>query len=94
MTSAKSKVQDIFNKLKPVRWRYNDKKDLGDKIHFGFIAQDLLELGDEYGFVDKSGEYLKVNYFEFIGILTSVVQAQQEEINILKDEVKKLKDGK
>lgn len=83
---------EIFNKLRPVKWQYNKIKNLGDKIHFGFIAQELQELGKDYAFVDDSGEYLKVNYTEFIGILTSVVKQQQQEINILKEEISKIQD--
>ncbi len=86
-------AEDIFNKLNPVKWKYNDKLDLGDKTHFGFIAQELQELGDDFSFVDDTGEYLKVNYNEFIGIMVSVMKQQQLDINKLKSDIKLLGDN-
>lgn len=89
--------KEILTKLKPCHYRYNDKKNLGDKIHYGFLAQDLQEaFGEDYAFVkkDENSEYLVVNYLEFIAPLVSVVKEQQAEIENLKEELKKLKEGK
>lgn len=62
--------------------------ELGDKTHFGFIAQDLLELfGSDYGFVDESGQYLKVNYMEFIAPLVKVIQEQDKRIQELEEQI-------
>lgn len=87
--------EEIISKLRPCHYRYNEVKGLGDKINFGFIAQDLLQdFGEEYNFVqkDKENEYFQVNYFQFIAPLVSVVKKQQEEIKKLKDEIEKIKD--
>lgn len=67
--------------------------DLDEKIHYGFLAQDLLaSFGDEYAFVakDKNSDYLKVNYFEFIAPIVSIVKKQQEEIENLKKEIENI----
>lgn len=88
--------KEVIQKLKPCAYKYNDKKSLGEKIHFGFIAQDLVEaFGEEYGFVtmDENSEFYKVNYYEFISPLVSVVQEQQKQIEALIEEVRALKLG-
>ncbi|WP_408098559.1 tail fiber domain-containing protein [Peredibacter sp. HCB2-198] len=86
--------KEIINGLKPCSYRYNEIKDLGDKINFGFLAQDILDtFGDEYNFVskEKKGEYYQVNYLQFIAPLVSVLKEQQSEINLLKEEIKILR---
>lgn len=86
--------KEIISKLKVCTYKYNDKLPLGDKIQFGFLAQDLLEdFGDDYNFVAKNpqDEYYKVNYYQFIGPLVSVVQEQQKEIEKLREEINLLK---
>ena len=88
-------AKDVIQRLKPCTYKYNDLKNLGDKINFGFLAQDLLdEFGEEYEFVrkDPNSEYYQVNYHQFIAPLVSVVKNQQLEINLLKEEIQKLKD--
>ena len=84
--------KEIISRLLPCSWRYNDvKPELGKKLHYGFIAQDLLEeFGEEYGFVDTSGEYLRVNYMEFIAPLVHVVQEQNKKIKQLEQQLKEL----
>ena len=97
MTSNQSELtpKEILDKLNPYQYRYNKMKDLGNQINFGFMAQDLLEsFGSDYAFVDTTDEYYKVNYHQFIGILTSVVKEQQQELDALKIEMKNLKEAK
>lgn len=87
--------KDIIQKLRPCSYKYNDLKDLGGKIQFGFLAQEILEdFGDEYDFVrkDPNSEYYQVNYYQFIAPLVSMVKSQQNEINELKEELQKLKE--
>ncbi len=69
-------------------------KDLGDKINFGFLAQDLLDtFGTDYNFVTKNenDDFYKVNYYQLISPIISVIQEQQKEIAFLKEELLKLK---
>lgn len=86
--------REILKKLKPCHYKYNDKLDLGDKVNFGFLAQDILDdFGADYNFVTKAEneEFYKVNYYQFIAPLVAVVQEQQKEIEYLKEEISKLK---
>jgi hypothetical protein len=87
--------EEIIKGLKPCHYKYNDKLHLGDKVNYGFLAQDILEeFGEDYNFVlkDADTEYFKVNYTQFISPLVAVVQAQQKEIAYLKSELEKLKE--
>ncbi len=86
--------KEIVEGLKPCTYRYNEIKDLGDKINFGFLAQDLLDtFGEEYNFVkkDKQDQFFQVNYYQFIAPLVSMVKEQQKEIDLLKEEISKLR---
>jgi hypothetical protein len=76
-------------------YKYNEEMALGDKINYGFLAQDILEaFGEDYNFVvkDKNSNYYKVNYYQLISPLVSMVQEQQKEIELLKNEINKLKE--
>jgi hypothetical protein len=55
------------------------------------IAQDLLEtFGTDYGFVDVSGQFLKVNYHEFIGPLIAIAQHQQQQLDVQEQRIQEL----
>lgn len=89
------KAHEIINRLKPCTYKYNEIKDLGDKINFGFLAQDILEeFGEGYNFVkkDQNNEFYQVNYYQFIAPLVTVLKEQRQEIELLKSEIQKLKD--
>ncbi len=81
----------IIEALKPVtfQWKegFNDGKYEGDgKKHFGFIAQDLVEIfGDEYGIVQEREGYLSVNYHELIPILVKVIQNLNKRVEELEN---------
>lgn len=86
--------KEIVNKLKPCHYKYNETLPLGDKINFGFLAQDLLDdIGEDYNFVakDDKDDFYKVNYYQFLAPLVAVVQEQQKEIEFLKEEINKIK---
>jgi len=84
---------EILQELKPCTWEYKSETGLQPGIHYGFIAQDLLEsFGSDYNFVDERADFLRVNYTEFIGVLASVVQQQQQDILNLQQELKELKE--
>ena len=78
----------LLNKLNPCIFRYDVDllPDTDDKLHFGFIAQDLARIFpiDKYNVVIKdpiSGK-LKVNYWELIGLLTKwQKQSYESQIN-------------
>lgn len=81
--------KDLIRRLKntTASYRYNKVKDLGDKVHFGFMAQKLVEeFGEDYAFVrkDPNGEYWMVDPGEFIAPIVSVINDQQDQIDELK----------
>ena len=67
---------------------------------FGFIAQDVEETLEELGFTETNGllnvptdaeEWMSIEYKQYVPHLVNVVQAQQEEIDLLKQELADLK---
>ena len=78
----------ILKKLNPVSFTFKD--DEQNKKHFGFIAQELEILYPEL-VSDNEGGFKTVNYIEMIPILLSQMKNMQEEIDKLKDEIKKIK---
>ena len=97
--------EELFSKLKPVTFELIDEKH--DKIHVGFIAQDVNSAMVEVGLSDQDFAgycaYTKENqngqittiyslrYTEFIALNTHMIQKQQAEIDILKNEIDSLK---
>ena len=64
---------DIIKKLKPVTFKYKES----EKVSFGFIAQDLLELfpDEAYSMIGTSPDGMyNVNYTELVPILTKALQ--------------------
>jgi hypothetical protein len=78
----------ILKKLNPVSFTFKD--DEQNKKHFGFIAQELESLYPELVSNNELG-FKTVNYIEMIPILLSQMKNMQEEIDKLKDEIKKIK---
>ena len=78
----------ILKNLNPVSFTFKD--DEQNKKHFGFIAQELEILYPEL-VSDNEGGFKTVNYIEMIPILLSQMKNMQEEIDKLKDEIKKIK---
>jgi hypothetical protein len=78
----------ILKKLNPVSFTFKD--DEQNKKHFGFIAQELESLYPELVSNNELG-FKTVNYIEIIPILLSQMKNMQEEIDKLKDEIKKIK---
>lgn len=89
---------DFIKKLKPCK--YNFKAPLNDgRTHFGFIAQEVDKIVSrtEYNFVDSkklfrndNGEYLAINYFEFIAPLVKAVQELDKKITALEKKTTKI----
>lgn len=85
---------DLVDRLKPAYF----KLKLDNKSHFGFIAQDVLEVTPEIVFdinvPDGEGgiseSYMALNYHEFIPILTAKIQSQEKRIKDLEDKVQTL----
>ncbi|MFA6057704.1 MAG: tail fiber domain-containing protein [Taibaiella sp.] len=62
-------------------------------LQYGFIAQELKKVMPELVKEDNEG-YLGVNYTMLIPVLTEAIKAQQQEIELLKQEVTSLKDNR
>ena len=78
----------ILKNLNPVSFTFKD--DEQNKKHFGFIAQELEILYPEL-VSNNEGGFKTVNYIEMIPILLSQMKNMQQEIDKLKDEIKKIK---
>jgi hypothetical protein len=73
---------DYISKLKPVSYNWI-KGD--NKKHYGLIAQDIEELGIEFGGLNiENGKYA-LNYSEFISPLIKAIQELNEKIKILEN---------
>ncbi len=56
----------------------------------GLLAQDVLELIPSAVTIDSEGD-LSLNYIEIVPFLISAIKEQQEQIELLKLEIEKLK---
>lgn len=79
---SEDKLNNVL-KLKPME--YNFKTDTNQKIHYGFIAQDVEPLFPELIIKNING-HKTINYIEFIPLLISKVQNMQKEIDELKSQ--------
>ena len=80
---------EIARHLLPVRFRFKDD----DKIHYGFIAQDVQKVISDV--VDESTDgYLTLTYHELIAPLYALVQEQEDRIERLENRLKALEDKK
>lgn len=83
---------NIIEQLNPVSFKW--KNGFDDKLHYGFIAQDVQKILPDLvsvrkdPFLDK--EFLDLNYTEFIPILAGGINEVKSEIDILKIRIKDL----
>lgn len=97
-----SGYDEFFKQIKPVTYKFAD----GHRTHIGYIAQDIetalnecnISTEEFAGFV-KDGENYALRYGEFIALntyqiqlLRNRVEAQEAEINELKQEIQKIKN--
>ena len=81
---------DDFKKLNPVSFTFKD--DEKNKKHYGFIAQELETVYPELVTNTELG-FKSVNYIEMIPILLSQMKNMQMEIDKLKEDIHKMKNG-
>lgn len=104
--NAKKEIEDIdekynkfFDSLKPVTFKYKDKyvyrEENKDKVHIGFIAQDILEAEEQNSIEDLSivhkSNILKINKDELIALNTWQIQQLKKEMQELREEIEELK---
>lgn len=85
--------------LKPISFYYNTDNKLfntsdvespaAQQMHYGFIAQELQEVLPNIVYIGQDS-LLSVNYIELIPLLVQVVQAQQQQIADLQNQVQLL----
>ena len=100
---SSEEIHNFFDKVRPKKFRYNEKSSEDPKpLHYGVIAQDIVEdLGTDYDFTDQNEMgFYHVHYMEFISMnmagikeLMQTVRSQQSEIELLKEEIKLLKEA-
>jgi len=74
--------------LQPVSYNWKEKPTTDNKI--GLIAQDVKKLVPEVVTGDEAKEKLGMNYAELVPVLINAIKEQQQQINDLKEMVKKL----
>lgn len=91
-----SKFKALFNKLRPVSFKFTDGSS--DKTHTGFIAQEVEGAIDEVGLndlgivaKDEGGNYY-LNYIEFIAIQTQMIQELQGKVEKLEKKIAEMEN--
>jgi hypothetical protein len=85
-TISSSKIDDLIN-LNPVQ--YSFKNDTKNKLHYGFVAQDVEKIYPELVKNSEMG-YKTINYIEFIPLLVKKINENAIEIEKLKLQIKEL----
>lgn len=97
------KYQILFNNLIPRRYKYKD--GTSNRMHSGFIAQEVQQALDKAGLTtqefaayleikepNENKTYLALRYEEFIALNTYMIQKQQKRIDELETAVELLKN--
>jgi len=79
---------ETVKKLKPCKFTWNDNKYVkqDNKIHFGFIAQDIEKIFTKHKFgivYEMEDGIMKIRYAEVIPILVKAIQELEEKVTIL-----------
>lgn len=77
----------LIMNIRARRFRFKDKPE---RLHHGFIAQDLLSARSDEAIVSKGKEYYSVEYDELIADLVNVVQDQEKRISDLAKRLQKM----
>jgi hypothetical protein len=84
--------------LQPKRFKYKNQARMASKNRewdYGYIAEEALELGvEEIVGYDEKGEVDSINYGLLSVFVLELVKKQQDEINLLSEEIKRLKETK
>jgi hypothetical protein len=83
-----TKISDKIGRLKGYTYTFRKdefkNKNLDDKKHIGFIAQELLEIFPEL--VTEKNGFLAVDYLGMVPVLLQGLKEQQQQINELKQQ--------
>lgn len=96
----KTNIQDsninALDVIKQIKHREYDRTDREEHSKIGYVAQELQEIDESlvFGVKQQDGaEILNINQPNLIPYLTKAIQEQQEMIDLLKEEIKNLKEG-
>lgn len=97
INNLSDKYLQLMKKIKPVSFKYNAGISHSERIHTGFIAQDVLAAMESCNisknqfaaFVDinKDNSEYALRYEEFISPMLLYIQSLEKEINILKEKI-------
>ena len=102
ISTLSSQYSTLFDNLRPVTYKYND--GTSDRLHTGFIAQEVQEALDKAnidskdfaGLVifdrDTENETWTLRYSEFIALNTAEIQKLKTRVNSLEQEIKEIKE--
>jgi hypothetical protein len=79
-----------LNNLEPVQYSFKD--DSKNKVHYGFIAQDVEKIYPELVKNSEMG-YKTINYIELIPFLVQKLNDNAKEIELLKIKIQELSDN-
>jgi hypothetical protein len=83
ITPVKFGLNEV-TKMNPVSYNWNKENvHRGEKLHLGFLAQELKELVPTVVHEDEKG-MLSVTYTELIPVLVNAIKEQQQQIDALK----------
>jgi len=85
LTDVLSKIEQ----LRGVRYEYKDQQKYAVGPQVGVIAQELQKVFPELVRTDPDG-FLSVNYSQLTGVLIQAVKEQQQEIDLLKKQMKQV----
>lgn len=86
---SSNKIDDFTN-LNAVQYSFKD--DIKNKVHYGFIAQDVEKIYPELVKNSEMG-YKTINYIEFIPLLVQKINDNAKEIELLKLKIQELSDN-
>ena len=87
---------ELIRKLKPIKFKYKDKKGLESKlIHFGFLAQELEKIlpKDQFALVKADDEgFLMVEYTQLIAPIIKSIQEIDQRMTNIEEHLKRQQD--
>lgn len=102
ITTLSSQYSTLFDNLRPVTYKYND--GTSDRLHTGFIAQEVQEALNKANINSKDfaglvvldrnteNELWTLRYSEFIALNTAEIQKLKTRVNSLEQEIKEIKE--
>jgi hypothetical protein len=87
---------DFVDQLKPVSYKRKMDRDTNEPnggTHYGFLAQDVLEVEGENPVIvqNEDPENLTLRHDDMVAVLVNAVKELRQEVNLLKSEVNALK---